>query len=224
MNELTKGLQKRLKQAESILKQNKKDGKMSLHNDNAFDFYADSCFLFISSLRARSADIKEHYKLMGHWRDKVKNIDIFSFSNPLLVCQVLGELGYLLNRTPDEKEAKYFTDVHGAIDTTSAMAVNFYLGRHPEEGLPYPGKKEKKYTDILRKLVKEPRAYMRDAEKYYASRENNSYYIHKWHGGGPFNKVFLDPLILCVLKYKKVNFDEKSIHLEGYKYLVKQSF
>jgi len=227
MNAIVKGaVEERLPDIEKAFESNKKSGRKDLIQRNVLSGYEQASLIVVSLVREGETNLKPHVARLQEWHKRLLDVEPFEFGNILNFTQSIGEMGYLLNQNPHKKELEFVEKYKENLDGLSAIAWNLYTGKAPDENLPGPKKGMKKHEQLIAKYVELLLALLHDGDKalkefdkHYIKREKSDTW-HSWHGGGPRNPFYLDPLALCILKYRKPEFDSDSIHMKGYRTLV----
>jgi len=190
-------------------------GRLDLVSRNLFSGLEQSSVASFCALREDAApNLKLVNNVVSEWYARFLQIDANVTENVCRYAQVIGEMGFLTNRSPQSRELDFFAAHKPQLDTISTIAWNLYTGAEPGELLPKPAKQMKQYVDLLLGLTSKDLGAIREFEIHYARRENVQFWA-RWHGGGPLNSQYLDPLALCLLKFSGEQFTFETPHIIG---------
>jgi hypothetical protein len=182
--------------------------------------------MVLSACRTEEGRFSELLAQAVVWRERLLTLDSLDIGLGIILGDILSQAGYLFNHTPHPKEIEYIQVCRNSSDLLnplSAISYNLYLGDPPDKDLPTKfDKRLQKDVEATLALLDNPQKGIAAAEKMWDRRKNAN--MHRWYGTGPAHDYLLDPLILCILKYHKADFEFDSIHMKGYRFLVKNGF
>ena len=226
MNEMIMRMQSMSKVVAEALPINLERGLYDKFRSNTINLLVDNLQVCICACRSEEADFAEYLKNARGWRSKANDLDSLDTGLGVTLGDVLSQSGYLFNHTPHLKEIEYIQICRNSPDflnPLSAISYNLFLGDQPDKDLPTKfDKRLAKDVEAILALLENPQKGIVAAEKMWDRRKNAN--MHRWYGTGPAHDYLLDPLILCILKYYKADFESDSIHVKGYRFLVKNGF